>query len=149
MRGGQVAGATLRLALPASPLASRNMPKDFPRSRRIAEQIQRELAEVIRSELKDPRVSTMVTITDVEVSPDQSHAKVFFTLLGGAEKVEATRQGLKRAAGFMRTQLAHRLKLRTVPQLDFKYDESIERGVRLSRLIDEAVGAVPDKSKQD
>ena len=72
----------------------------LPRSRRIAEQIQRELAELIRLELKDPRVSGMITITDVEVSPDQSHAKVFFTLLGDAAQDRRDDRGLKRAAGF-------------------------------------------------
>jgi ribosome-binding factor A len=116
------------------------MPKDYPRTRRIAEQIQRELAELIRTELKDPRVSSMVTITEVEVSADQSHARVFFTALAEQPKIEETTEGLKRAAGFLRTQLAHRMKLRTVPQLEFRYDPSVERGVRLSRLIDEAVG---------
>ena len=119
------------------------MPRDFPRSRRIAEQIQRELADLVRQELKDPRVSGLVTITDVEVSRDQSHAKVFFTLLGDARRIEETTEGLKRAAGFLRTQLAQRMKLRTIPQLDFKYDASVERGVRLTRLIDEAVGTPP------
>jgi ribosome-binding factor A len=118
------------------------MPKDYPRSRRIAEQIQRELSEVIRLELKDPRVG-MITITDVEVSQDYSHAKVFFTTLGDADKVKETTAGLARAAGFLRSQLAHRLKLRIVPQLQFKYDESVERGMRLSRLIDEAVATDP------
>ena len=116
------------------------MPKDYPRTRRIAEQIQRELAELIRTELKDPRVSGMVTITEVEVSADQSHARVFFTALADQSKIEETTEGLKRASGFLRTQLAHRMKLRTVPQLEFRYDPSVERGVRLSRLIDEAVG---------
>ena len=119
------------------------MPRDFPRSRRIAEQIQRELAGLVRLELKDPRVSGLVTITEVEVSHDQSHAKVFFTLLGDARKIEETTEGLKRAAGFLRTQLSQRMKLRTVPQLDFRYDASVERGVKLTRLIDEAVGAPP------
>ena len=125
------------------------MPRDFPRSRRIAEQIQRELAEVIRLELKDPGVRGMVTITEVEVSLDQSHAKVFFTLLGDDQKIEETAAGLKRASGFLRTQLARRLKLRTVPPLEFKYDASIERGVRLSRLIDEAVGSHPKPSAEE
>ena len=124
------------------------MPKDYPRTRRIAEQIQRELAEVIRLELKDPRVATLVTITDVEVSPDQSHAKVFFTLLGDSSQIAETTEGLKRATGFLRTQLAHRVKLRTVPQLEFKYDASVERGVELSRLIDEAV-ASPSKDSPE
>ena len=74
------------------------MPKDFPRTRRIAEQIQRELAELVRTELKDPRVAALVTITDVEVSNDQAHAKVFFTVLGDTSKIEETAQGLTRAA---------------------------------------------------
>ena len=119
------------------------MPKDYPRTRRIAEQIQRELADLIRSELKDPRVTGFITITDVEVSQDQSHAKVFFTILGEAGKVDETTAGLKRASGFLRTQLAQRMQLRTVPTLDFKYDASVERGMKLSRLIDEAVGSTP------
>jgi len=116
------------------------MPKEFPRSRRIAGQIQRELAEIVRLELKDPRVG-MITLTDVEVTPDYEHAKVYFTLLGDAARAEEAASGLRRATGFLRTQLAHRLKLRTVPQLQFVYDSSIERGVQLSRLIDEAVAS--------
>lgn len=123
------------------------MPRDFPRSRRIAEQIQRELADLIRLELKDPRVCGLVTITDVEVSRDQSHAKVFFTLLGDERKIDQTTEGLKRATGFLRTQLGSRMKLRSVPQLDFRYDSSVERGVALSRLIDEAVGT-PSKGPE-
>jgi ribosome-binding factor A len=115
------------------------MPKDFPRSRRVADQVQRELADIVRLELKDPRVG-MITLTGVEVTSDYAHAKVFFTLLGDATRVEEATQGLKRAAGFLRTQLAHRLKFRTVPQLQFVYDTSVERGMNLSRLIDEAVG---------
>jgi ribosome-binding factor A len=125
------------------------MPKDYPRTRRIAEQIQRELAELVRLELKDPRVTGLVTITDVEVSADQSHAKVFFTVLGDASKIEETTQGLKRAAGFLRTQLAQRMQLRTIPQLDFKYDASVERGMKLSRLIDEAVRGAPGKQSEE
>lgn len=114
------------------------MPKDYPRSRRIAEQIQRELSDVIRLELKDPRVG-MITLTDVEVSVDQSHAKVFFTVLGEPQRIAGATAGLQHAAGFLRSQLAHRMMLRVVPQLQFKYDESVERGMRLSQLIDAAV----------
>ncbi len=114
------------------------MPKDYPRSRRIAEQVQRELSDIIRFELKDPRVG-MITITDVEVTQDNAHAKVYFTLLGEASEVDETTAGLQHAAGFLRSQLAQRLKLRTVPQLQFKYDASVEHGMRLSQLIDAAV----------
>lgn len=124
------------------------MPKDFPRSRRIAEQIQRELSEIIRVELKDPRVPGLITITDVEVTRDQAHAKVFFTILGDEGKVEEATTALKRAGGFLRSQLAQRLLLRTVPQLDFKYDASVERGMKLTRLIDEAVASTP-KTESD
>lgn len=121
-----------------SPESSILMPRDYPRSRRIAEQIQRELSGIIRLELKDPRVG-MVTIIDVEVSRDQSHAKIFFTLLGDQQAIEDTSRGLQHAAGFLRSELAQRMKLRVVPQLQFKHDESVERGMRLSRLIDDAV----------
>ncbi len=109
---------------------------------RIADQIQRELSELIRLELRDPRVR-LVTITGVELSRDQSHAKVFFTALGTAEEAQACAEGLVRAAGFLRAGLAHRLSTRSVPDLHFEYDDSIERGVRLSRLIDEAVAPPP------
>ncbi len=109
---------------------------------RIADQVQRELAELIRLELRDPRVR-LVTITAVELSRDQSHAKVFFTTLGSAEEAKACAEGLSRAAGFLRAGLAHRLSTRSVPELHFAYDESIERGVKLSRLIDEALAPPP------
>jgi ribosome-binding factor A len=113
-----------------------------PRRARIADQIQRELAEVVRLELRDPRVG-MITLTGVELSRDQSHAKVFFTILGAASDAEDAREGLQRAAGFLRTSLSRRLTTRKVPELHFEYDESVERGVRLSKLIDDAVNAKP------
>ena len=114
------------------------MPKDFPRSRRIAEQVQRELSDIIRLELKDPRIG-MITLTDVEVTPDNAHARVYFTLLGDVSRIEEAAAGLRHAAGYLRSQLAHRLKVRVVPQLHFEYDASIERGIRVSQLIDAAV----------
>jgi ribosome-binding factor A len=114
------------------------MPRDFPRSRRIAEQVQRELSDIIRLELKDPRVG-MITLTDVEVTPDNAHARVYFTLLGEASRIDEATAGLQHAAGYLRSQLAHRLKLRVVPQLHFEYDASVERGIRVSQLIDAAV----------
>jgi len=122
------------------------MPKDFPRTRRMAEQIQRTISDIIRLELNDPRVG-MITITDVDVSPDYSHAKIFFTLLGNEGKIEETSRALRHAAGFLRTRLAHSLKLRTTPDLRFEYDSSVERGMRLSRLIDAAVGTDSSQDK--
>lgn len=114
------------------------MPKDFPRARRVADQLQRELPELIRQEVKDPRVG-MLTITEVEVNRDMEFAKVFFTTLGDDKAHEACLQGLQRASGFLRTQLSHRMQLRVVPKLTFVYDRSVERGMELSRLIETAV----------
>ncbi len=104
------------------------------RTQKLGDQIQRELSELLQRELRDPRVG-MVTITSVDVSPDLSHAKVFFTTLS-KDNLAATQAGLQRAAGFLRSQLASRLKLYTTPQIRFAYDESVERGDRLSQLID-------------
>lgn len=111
---------------------------NFARTDRIAQQIQRELAELVRLELSDPRVR-LVTITGVEVANDYSHARIFFTRLDG--KHEEAQQGLERAGGFLRSQLARSLKLRIMPQLHFVYDASVERGSHLSQLIDQAVAS--------
>ena len=107
------------------------------RPQKLGEVIQRELSELVQRELRDPGVG-MITITSVDVSPDLSHAKVFYTTLDPTHVNEA-QQGLKRAAGFLRSQLAKRIKLYTTPELRFSYDESVERGDRLSRLIDSAL----------
>jgi ribosome-binding factor A len=116
------------------------MPRDFSRTLRVAEQIQRDLADLLRVEVKDPRIG-MVTLTDVEVTSDYAHAKVFFTTLGDAAQIAAATEGLNRASGFLRHELGHRIKLRSIPQLHFIHDESVERGVRLSQLIDAAVSS--------
>jgi ribosome-binding factor A len=108
------------------------------RLRRIGDQIQKELSDILRSELKDPRVR-MVTLTGVEVTQDLAHAKVFFTVLGDAEALSQTEIGLKRAGGFLRSELGRRVKLHNIPELHFKYDPSIENGMRLSQLIDDAL----------
>jgi ribosome-binding factor A len=114
------------------------------RLRRVADQIQRELSALLHTELKDPRVG-MITLTDVEVSPDLAHAKVFFTTLGDAEALARTELGLARAAGFLRSELGRRLKLRVTPEVRFVHDPSVERGARLSRLINDAVAGKKDE----
>ena len=108
--------------------------KSTGRAQKLGDQIQRELSDLLQREVRDPRVG-MVTLTSVDVSPDLSHAKVFFTVLDKG-KLGDTTQGLQRAAGFLRSQLARRIKLYTTPELRFVYDESVERGDYLSRLID-------------
>ena len=114
------------------------MPKEFSRAERVAEQIRRELAELIRLELKDPRVS-LLTLTDVEISPDYAHAKVFYTTLAEGEQRSAIERGLKHAAGFLRRELGRRVRIHHTPELHFVFDASVERGTHLSQLIDEAV----------
>lgn len=114
---------------------SKNIPA---RGLRVADQIQRDLSEIIAFELKDPRVG-MITITEVQVTPDYAHAKVFFTMLKDSkEEVKNTVEGLSKAAGFMRGQLGKRLHIHTLPQLHFVHDSSTARGMELSALIDQA-----------
>ncbi|WP_440996937.1 30S ribosome-binding factor RbfA [Arhodomonas sp. SL1] len=120
------------------------MAREFSRARRVGEQIQRELAELIRDEVRDPRVGS-VTVSEVQVSRDFAHAKVMVTVLGaGAEDSADAVEALNHAAGFLRSQLARRVRLRQVPALEFRYDETFDRGARLSRLIDEVAPDDPD-----
>lgn len=108
------------------------------RGLRVADQIQRDLSEIIAYELKDPRVG-MITITEVQVTPDYAHAKIFFTMLkDDEESVKNTVEGLTKACGFIRGQLGRRLTIHTLPQLHFVHDTSISRGMALSNLIDQA-----------
>ncbi len=113
--------------------------KSIPgRSLRVADQIQKDLAQLIAMEVKDPRVG-MVTLTEVQLTPDYAHAKVFFTtLIDDDAAVQNTLNGLRKAAGFLRAQLGKRLHIHTLPELHFVHDTSTTRGAALSKLIDEA-----------
>ena len=123
------------------------MPKDFSRTRRVGEQIQRELAILLQREVRDPRLS-QVTISAVEVTRDLSLATIYFTVLGEKEKVTPIQQALEKASGFLRHALGENMVMRSVPHLKFVYDDSISRGATLSSLIDEAV-ATDRKKHQD
>jgi len=120
--------------------------KGFQRSDRVAEQVRRDLADLIRTELKDPRVG-MVSLTAVELTPDYAHAKVFFATLND-EHLEEVERGLKRAAGFLRRELGRRIHIHTLPELHFVYDNSIERGASMSALIERA-NALSDLTPED
>lgn len=113
--------------------------KSIPaRGLRVADQIQRDLAEIIWSELKDPRVG-MITLTEVSLTPDYAHAKIFFTSLADDPvAIKNALEGLNKAAGFLRNQLGLRLRIHTLPQLHFVHDTSTMRGMAMSKLIDEA-----------
>ena len=114
---------------------SKNIPS---RGLRVADQIQKDLSEIIAFELKDPRVG-MITLTEVQLTPDYAHAKVYFTLLKDSkEEVQQTLEGLSKAAGYLRNQLGKRLHIHTLPQLHFLHDISTSRGLHMSALIEQA-----------
>lgn len=119
------------------------MAQDFKRTDRIAEQMQRDLAELIRTSLKDPRVG-MITVNSVEVARDLGYADIYVTLLtvedldADSDQVKQTIKILNGAAGFLRTELGRMIKLRMIPQLRFHFDASVKRGRQLDQLISKA-----------
>ncbi|WP_447530077.1 30S ribosome-binding factor RbfA [Vreelandella sp. TE19] len=122
--------------------------REFKRTDRVADQLQKELAVLIQREIKDPRLG-MVTVSGATVSRDLGYADIYVTLLGEQDpaRIKENLQVLKRASGFLRSQIAKRIKLRHVPELRFHFDESVVRGQQLSSLIDEAVST--DRARQD
>lgn len=123
------------------------MPKDYSRTRRIGEQMQRELALLLQREVRDPRLAA-VTVTAVEVTRDLSLATVYYTLPADTPDPAVYQAALEKAAGFLRHALGERMLLRSLPQLKFRYDQSIQRGTELSNLIDSVIAA-DRKKKQD
>ncbi len=121
--------------------------REFKRTDRVGDQLQKELAVLIQREVKDPRLG-MVTVSGVTVSRDFGYADVYVTLLGedSHERVKENLKVLRQAGGFLRSQIARRIKLRHVPELRFHYDESVVRGQRLSSLIEQAVSS--DRERQ-
>ena len=114
------------------------MPTESNRPRRVGHLLQREVADLIRREVGDPRAQ-LVTITSVDVSPDLKQARVYFTCLDGAANTKEVEKVLNHATGYLRHHLKSRLSLRSIPHLRFVYDESVERGSRISELIDRAL----------
>lgn len=115
------------------------MPKEFSRMERVAELIQRKLALLIQQELKDPRLSAFITIADVVVSRDLSHAKIYVTSFDKKVDVQEAVKVLQKAAGFLRKMLGHGLKLKKIPELHFVYDVSLVEANRLTKLINDAI----------
>ena len=124
------------------------MPREFPRTRRVGEQIQRELAALIRDEIKDPRLA-MVSISAVQVSRDFGHAKVYVSVLGDETECTESLQVLNHAAGFLRHKLGKLLHIRVIPALHFYHDRSLEEGARLGALINEAIASDRGKAEDD
>lgn len=117
----------------------RRQPPAGGRAVRVSEQVHHELAELIRAEVKDPRIG-MVTVNQVDLTPDYAYATVWFSVLPDDEaSVAQTLKGLEAAAGFLRTQIGRRVRIHTTPELRFRHDPSTQRGLAMSRLIDDAV----------
>ncbi len=121
------------------------MRKNSVKNTRVNGEVQRVLAEIIRGEIKDPRISPLTSVVAVEVAPDLKNCKAWISVLGGEEEREATLAGLRSAEGFIRRQIAQRINLRNTPEITFVMDQSIEYGVNMSHKIDEIVGKDAEK----
>ncbi len=122
------------------------MAREFTRTDRLGPQIQRELAELLRQELNDPRLG-MITVQEVRVVRDLSYAKVYVTLMGGSLEIKETLKILNEAVPLLRHELGRRIKIRVMPKLQFVYDASIEQGNQLAGLIEQAVAS--DRHRPD
>lgn len=121
------------------------MRKNSIKNTRINTEVQRELSEIIRLEIKDPRVNAvMVSVVAVEVTPDLKYCKAYISVLGDAEAAKSALVGLKNAVGHIRHELARRINLRNTPEITFILDQSIEYGVNMSKLIDEVTKDIKD-----
>ncbi len=110
---------------------------------RVGDEMRRLLADLIRNEVKDPRIPMLTSVTDVEMTGDLSQATVYVSVMGTEEEQEACLQALKGASGFLRREVGQKMRIRVSPELHFKLDKSITDGIKMSRLIDEAMGRTP------
>lgn len=115
------------------------MRKNSIKNTRINSEVMREVSQIIRTELKDPRVSMMTSVTDVNVTTDLKYCTVYISVLGSEEESVKTLEGLRKGGGFIRYELAHRLNLRNTPELKFVIDNSLEYGMKMDKLIDEVI----------
>lgn len=120
------------------------MRKNSIKNTRINGEVMRELSNIIRGEIKDPRINPMTSVVAVEVAPDLKSCKAYISVLGDEESQKNTIKGLKSAEGFIRTKLAKNINLRNTPEITFVLDQSIEYGVNMSRLIDEVNAGIVD-----
>ena len=124
------------------------MRKNSIKNTRINMEVQRELSQIIRSEIKDPRIHPPTSVLAVEVTPDLKYCKAYISVLGDEEAGKATIEGLRSAASFVRRELAHRVNLRNTPEIKFILDQSIEYGVNMSKLIDEVTKDLHDDEEE-
>jgi ribosome-binding factor A len=124
------------------------MRKNSIKNTRINMEVQRELSQIIRSEIKDPRIHPLTSVVAVEITPDLKYCKAYISVLGDEEAGKATIEGLRSAASFVRRELAHRVNLRNTPEIKFILDQSIEYGVNMSKLIDEVTKDLHDDEEE-
>ena len=125
------------------------MRKNSIKNTRINQEVQKELSEIIRAGIKDPRINPMTSVVAVEVAPDLKTCKAYISVLGDEESQKDTLAGLKSAEGYVRRELARRINLRNTPELKFILDQSIEYGVNMSKLINEVTKDLKDKEGPD
>jgi len=123
------------------------MPRDFSRASRVSEVIQREVANIVQKDMNDPRAAA-VTVTHTKMTRDMSSARIYFIMQGDKKTVKETEKVLNNAAGFIRHALTNRIDLRYIPKLVFVYDQSIERGLRVGKLIDDVMLIEKEKKKE-
>lgn len=124
------------------------MRKNSIKNTRINGEVQRVLAEIIRSEIKDPRIAPLTSVVSVEVAPDLKTCKAWISVLGDDEAVANTLAGLRSASGFIKNRLAKEINLRNTPQIQFVMDQSIAYGVSMSKKIDEVTGNTAGESQE-
>ena len=124
------------------------MRKNSIKNTRINGEVQKVLSEIIRKEIKDPRINPMTSVVTVEVAPDLKTCKAYISVLGDEASQQSTMKGLKSAEGYIRRQLAHELNLRNTPQITFILDQSIAYGVNMSKLIDEVTKDISDDEEE-
>lgn len=124
------------------------MRKNSIKNTRINMEVQRELSEIIRSGIKDPRIHPMTSVVAVEVTPDLKYCKAYISVLGDEEAAKATVEGLRSASSYVRRELARRVNLRNTPEIKFILDQSIEYGVNMSKLIDEVTKNLHDEDEE-
>ncbi len=127
--------------------------KRFHRSERVSEELLREISNIIHTEMKDPRISGMISLTRVETSKDLRHATVFVSVYGDDKSKPGTMEALRHGAGFIRSLVGKRMRIRMSPEIDFRLDDSIERGSRISSILREVLpendGAEKEETEKD
>lgn len=125
------------------------MRKNSVKNTRINGAVQKELANLIRGEIKDPRISPWTSVVSVEVSPDLKTCKAWISVLGNEDDIQNTLKGLQSAEGYIRRELAKRINLRNTPEIRFIMDQSIAYGVNMSKKIDDVIATIPERDEEE